>query len=438
MKCGGTNPHHVHFVGIGGIGMSALAQWYAAQGTRVSGSDTAASPVTRRLIEKGIAIAASHKSENLPAGAELVVYSDAVPEENPERAAARARGIPEQSYFEALGAVTRHFSQVVAVAGTHGKTTTTAMASLALHKSGVPLTAFVGSLVPQFPEGSNVLAAGDAACVVEACEYRNHLLNLSPTILVITNLEWDHTDWFLSVEALHETMRRAIARLPQGGALVYDGEDATLCALAGAASEGVVCIDYRAMDVPPLRVPGHFNRRNAQAAFAAACRVAPGSAASLREALGEFRGVWRRFEYKGRTRGGAAVYDDYAHHPTAVRETLRAARERFPEKRIIAAFQPHLYSRTRDLFDGFVDALTHADAVHLLPVYAARERQEDFPDVSSEKIARALSQHKRGAVQVHPTHGVLEAALRDTQGDAVIFILGAGDIYRVAAALVER
>ncbi|MHB8860681.1 MAG: Mur ligase domain-containing protein, partial [Minisyncoccota bacterium] len=255
-----------YFVGIGGIGMSALAQMLAEQEVAVSGSDRAASPVTELLETKGIRVSVgTQKSENVPPDADVVVYSDAVPESNPERARAAELGIPQLSYFEMLGKVSEG-RRTVAVAGTHGKTTTTGMLAKILQDAGAEPTAIVGSIVKDF--GSNYLAGASDAFVVEACEYRDHLLELTPQVLVLTNVEWDHTDYFPSLAALQETFRKAIAKVPEDGVIITNPHDKNIGPLLEAARARVV--DYTKEHAYELRMPGEFNQMNARAAAAAA------------------------------------------------------------------------------------------------------------------------------------------------------------------------
>src|SRR3989344_539091 len=341
----------VHFVGIGGIGMSALAQLFTDRGLQITGSDRAWSPVTELLEKKGIAIMMPQKAENVPQDADMIVYSDAVPLENPERVRAKELDIPEFSYFEMLGKVSED-KRTVAVAGTHGKTTTTGMLAKILRDAGASPTAVVGSLVKDF--GSNYLAGNSDLFIVEACEYKDHLLELSPQILVITNLEWDHTDFFSSLEALQATFKKAIERVPADGFIVTDPANTNIKPLLTGAKATIV--DYTKEPAYTLRLLGEFNQNNARAAAAAARVVLPEiTDTSIYGSVSAFQGTWRRFEYKGKTAKGAEVYDDYAHHPTAVRETLKALRAKVAGK-IIAAFHPHIYSRTRDLLDEFAAA----------------------------------------------------------------------------------
>ena len=428
----------VHFVGIGGIGMSALAQLFIDLGLQITGSDRARSPVTELLEKKGIAIMMPQKAENVPADAEMVVYSDAVQEDNPERTRARELGIHQVSYFEMLGKVSEG-KMTIAVAGTHGKTTTTGMLTKILKDAGASPTAIVGSIVKDF--GSNYLHGDSDIFVVEACEYKDHLLELSPQVLVITNLEWDHTDWFPSLAALQETFRKAIERMPENGVIVTNSSDPNIKALLAHAKAKV--IDYTKEPVYMLRLPGEFNQNNARAAAAAARAVQPTiSDENIRTSLASFQGTWRRFEYKGKTKNGADVYDDYAHHPTAVRETLKALREKVngppsPEAsarrgKIYVAFHPHLYSRTHDLLDEFAVAFSDADRVFIAPIYSAREI--DDGSISSETLAERI--RATGIDAVAFSFEKIESELAPLGSDTTIMTMGAGDIYKVADALV--
>ena len=420
-----TMPQRIYMVGIGGIGMSALAQLFAYQGRTASGSDREESPVTRLLEEKGIRVSIGQKKENIPEDTELVIYSDAVPEDNPERQAAKVRGIQELSYFDALGEISKQ-ARTIAVAGTHGKTTTTGMLAKILADCGKNPTAIIGSIVRDF--SSNFLAGNDDLFVVEACEYRDHLLKLLPEILVITNIEWDHTDYFPTFEDLQETFRKAVEKVPVHGCIVTDPSNQRIAAVVSHARAPI--IDYTTQSVPRLKLIGEFNIENAQAAKAAARAAFPHLQEAFTDrALMDYQGSWRRFEYKGKTRSGAIVYDDYAHHPTAISKTIVAAREEFPGKRITVVFHPHLYSRTRDLFDGFVGALSLADRIILAPIYAAREK--DTGEVSSETLARAIAV-KNPHARALPDFDSIRAELEKNMSEKdLIITMGAGDIYKV-------
>ena len=418
-------------IGIGGIGMSALAQLFTGEGKQVSGSDREASPTTELLESKGVHVVIGQHTENVPADAELVVYSDAVPESNPERVRAKEFGIKQLSYFGALGEVSTGRT-TIAVAGTHGKTTTTAMLTKILVDAGKQPTAVIGSIVRDF--GSNFVSGEHELFVVEACEYKDHLLEITPKILVITNLEWDHTDYFHSLGALQETFKKAVARVPADGVIIANPNDANVAAVLGGAQAPVV--DYTKETVPQLSLIGEFNAMNARAAAAAARALFPDiSQSSIDTSLASFKGTWRRFEEKGTSKNGALVFDDYAHHPTAVRETIHAAKQKFADKKIVVAFHPHLYSRTHDLMDGFATAFDEASEVLLAPIYAARE--EPIPGVTSEVLAQKIV--ARGiAAHAYPSLDAVHDALEVYGDDTLIITMGAGDIYKVADRLVQH
>jgi UDP-N-acetylmuramate--alanine ligase len=418
-----------HFVGIGGIGMSALAQMLKQDGVEVTGSDRETSPVTEMLEREGIHFLIPQQAENVPSDAEIIVYSDAVPADNPERARASELGIAQKSYFQMLGEVSAG-KRTVAVAGTHGKTTTTGMLARILKEAGVSPTAIIGSIVKDFD--SNYLAGNSDLFIVEACEYRDHLLELSPAVLVINNLEWDHTDYFPSFEALQETFRKAIEKVPADGTIVTDPKNPTIASLLAHARAKI--IDYTQEPTFELRLMGEFNQMNARAAAAAARAVVSGiSDEVIKKALTDFHGTWRRMEYKGKNKNGAEVYDDYAHHPTAAQVTLKALREK-TKGQIVVAFHPHLYSRTRDLLNEFATAFSHADQVLIAPIYAARE--VDDGSISSEILAERIC--TTGTEARALSMDEIKTELEKIPAGDTIITMGAGDIYKVADELVKE
>lgn len=420
----------VYMVGIGGIGMSALAQLLIAQGKEVSGSDREESPVTHMLAHKGIAVIIGHEQCAIPADTELLIYSDAIPSTNVERERAIEMGIPAMSYFEALGASTAE-GRTIAVAGTHGKTTTTGMLAKILQYAEKEPTAIVGSIVRDFE--SNFLAGRDDLFVVEACEYRDHLLKLDPKILVITNLELDHTDYFPNLEALQETFRIAAEKVPEDGAIVTNPYDPTIAAVLHNVRAPI--LDYTTQSIPALNQIGEFNQMNARAAKCAARAAFPHLQEEYTDrALMEFKGSWRRFEYKGETPNGALVYDDYAHHPTAVEKTIQAAREEFEGKKIVVAFHPHLYSRTRSLMNEFGRALASADEAIVAPIYAAREA--DDPSVTNEVLAD-VSRRFGGNVIALDSFDLIREKLLTYDDRYLIITMGAGDIYKIAEQISD-
>ncbi|HEY0010288.1 MAG TPA: Mur ligase family protein [Candidatus Paceibacterota bacterium] len=421
----------VHLSGIGGIGMSALAQYLKAEGMEVRGTDLEESPVTEMLRAAGIEVIMGEQvAANVHPDTDLLIYSDAVKEANPERTVARERGISELSYFGMLGNVSAA-KRTIAVAGTHGKTTTTGMLTRILKDAGAAPSAIIGSIIADF--GSNYVQGASDLFVVEACEYNRHFLSLTPQVLVITNVEFDHTDYFEDLEDVQKAFRELMEKVPENGAIITDTENENIIPMLEGLAAPV--IHYPAELAYPLRLPGEFNQMNARAAASAAKVLVPGlTDAQIAHSVGDFRGAWRRFDYKGKTPRGVDVYDDYAHHPTAIRETLRALRAKTTGK-VIVAFHPHLYSRTRDLLDGFARSFEDADRIIIAPIYAARET--DDGSVSSELLAERIRAEGMDA-EACTSVSAVEDLLRETgnPGD-VIMTMGAGDLYKVADELVR-
>jgi UDP-N-acetylmuramate--alanine ligase len=434
----------LHFIGIGGAGMSGLALVAVALGAEVSGSDQAESVALGRLRAAGAAVAVGHRAENVPDGAE-VVYSTAVPADNPERAAARARGLRELHRADLLGEITA-LRRCIAVTGTHGKTTTTSMVVHALRGCGLDPSYLVGGDVRS--TGVNAGWGAGEWVVVEADESDRSLLKLHPDVAVLTNAELDHHATYASQADLEETFRAFLA-LASSGVVVWDRPELRALARAAGGPE-VVAYDvpapaldaagsrfaWRGIDVA-LPLPGAHNAVNAAAALEA-CRLAGADPARAAAALADFPGAGRRFELLGTTATGARIYDDYAHHPTEVAATIAAARTLVGGRgRIVVVFQPHLYSRTRELASGFGTALAAADLAVVLDVYPARERAEDFPGVGGELIADAARAANGTRVEWSAGFDAAEALLRVElrEGD-VCLVMGAGDVDALGRRLL--
>jgi len=431
----------LHFIGIGGAGMSGLALVCARLGAQVSGSDRADSSYMERLRRAGLEPAVGHDAANLPEGAEVVV-STAIGAENPELALARERGI-EPIHRGALLAELCAEKRLIAIAGTHGKTTTTAMAVWALRAIGADPAFFIGGEVPGLgPDGTVANAGwGDGEWVVaEADESDASFLRLRPEVAVVTNVEMDHHTRWGSLAQLHEAFA-AFAAPARGLVRPVDEQMDWL----GQVDE-VVRFDSTVPGPAELNlaVPGEHNRRNARAALGA-LQLAGFDVAAATEALSGFRGVHRRLELKG-SRGPVHIYDDYAHHPTEVRAALSALRELQPS-RLIAVFQPHLYSRTKALGEEFGGALALADEVVVLDVYPAREEPVgELAGVSGLQVAQAAAERIGGKpVWWLPDLQLAQRALverLDRTGEAgegtVLVTIGAGDVFKLGEALVTE
>jgi UDP-N-acetylmuramate--alanine ligase len=450
--------------------MSGLALVARELGAEVSGSDRAESPALQRLREAGCVVVVGHDAANVPAERDAeVVHSTAVPQDNPERAIARERGQRELHRADLLAEITT-LRRCIAVTGTHGKTTTTSMVVHALRGCGMDPGYLVGGDLRS--TGSNAGWGSGEWVVVEADESDRSLLKLHPDVAVLTNAELDHHATYASQADVNETFRAFLARAT-GGVVVWDRPELRALASSGAAAApdgppttvapvtvadtGTTAtrVEVVPFDVPDpqldadgvrfawrgisvrLKIPGAHNALNAAAALEA-CRLAGADPQQAAQALEDFQGAGRRFERLGSTPTGAEVYDDYAHHPTEVAATIAAARTLEPG-RVVAVFQPHLYSRTRALARDFGRALAQADLVVVLDVYHARERPEDFPGVDGKLIADAAADAANGrAVAWLPrfddAERFLEAQLRD--GDACL-AMGAGDVDELARRLVS-
>jgi UDP-N-acetylmuramate--alanine ligase len=425
----------LHFVGIGGAGMSGLALVCARRGASVTGSDRVESPYMESLRAAGLEPVVGHDAANVPEDAELVV-STAIAEDNPELVAARAAGA-RVVHRGALLAELCAEKRLIAVSGTHGKSTTTAMIAWALRGIGADPATFVGAEVLGMGEGGAAANAGWGEgewAVAEADESDGSFLELKPEVAVVTNVEMEHHAHWGSLAALYRAFAEFVAPA-SGVALPADG---SLDDLAREARK--LGFDADVPGPPELRlgVPGRHNRANARAALAA-IELAGLDAAAAADALASFPGVKRRLEPKGR-RGGVHIYDDYAHHPSEVRAALAALRELEPE-RLTAVFQPHLYSRTKAFADQFGAALALADEALVLDVYPAREQPVgELAGVSGLDVARAAAERMGGrrvvwAPQAERAQELLEAT---EDGTGTLVTLGAGDVYKLGEALVEE
>jgi len=446
------DPRPVHFVGIAGAGMSALAELFLRRGVAVTGCD-AHPEQAEDLRRLGIDVDV-HDPVHADSARALVVTS-AMKKDHPELVRARSLGIPVIRRAEALGEATAS-RELVAVAGTHGKSTTTVMTAEALASAGRDPTALVGARVASW--SGNLRAGGDRLYVAEADEYDRSFLALSPTVAVVTNIEADHLDIYADLADI----RRAFAQFVRGArTIVLCADDPRANTLPTPSSTeviryGIASEDARllARDVEPcdsgsrarivyddddlgeitLRVPGRHNVLNALAAIGAGLALGA-KLDAMKAGLAAFSGVERRFQRVG-DRAGVVVIDDYAHHPTEIAATLAAARTSFPGWRVVAAFQPHLYSRTRDFAREFGEVLATADAVFLADIYAARE--QPMPGVTSELVANAIRQARGEVTWQGPRDALADALAREVRPHDLVLTMGAGDITRTGPELLAR
>lgn len=420
----------VHFIGIGGIGMSALARFFLHEKKRVSGSDRSPSEITKALEKEGATFFSSQVKENVADGIDLVVYTEAMPQGHEEMVAARALRVPMVNYFEALALVANQY-YLIAVSGTHGKTTTTAMLTDVFEEAGLDPTAIIGSL--RSKTGSNFRAGKSKYAIVEACEYRRDFLHLTPDVLVITNIEAEHLDYYKDLEDVQDAFHTFATQVREGGVVVTNPTDPNIAPIL----EGVSCkiIDYTKHLNPLLKLaqPGLHNQLDAAAAHAVAAFLDIDTKVTD-SALEAFAGTWRRFEYKGEL-NGAKVYDDYGHHPTEITATLSGAREMYPDKKILLIYQPHLDSRTEALFLDFVSALGKADHVILTPAYAARATGGSHD--STRKLAEALEKVNKNTEYIEDFGKIEDRARELADAKTVVLIMGAGNITEIAETLTK-
>jgi UDP-N-acetylmuramate--alanine ligase len=431
----------LHLIGLGGAGMSGYARVATQLGAAVSGSDRSDSSGLAALAELGVEVHVGHAAANLPEAQDVeVVHSSAIGPDNPERVEARRRGLRDRPRADLLAELSA-LKRTIAVAGAHGKTTTTSMVAHALIRCGLQPAYLIGGALTT--TGLNADWGAGEWLVVEADESDRSMLSLDVDVAVVTNVELDHHATFGSLAEVREVFRELLARAPH--AVLWNRPD--VVALRGGApfvafdapaprlDEAGSSFQWRGHEVR-LRVPGAHNARNAAAALEA-CLLAGADPAQAAAALGDFPGAGRRFQELGTTAAGARVVDDYAHHPTEVAATIAAARTQDP-RRVVAVFQPHLYSRTQRLAGEFGTALAGADVAAVLDVYPARERAEDFPGVSGLLVAEATADAADGRTVLWlPTFDAAEGALRSIlrEGDLCL-VLGAGDVDELGRRLV--
>lgn len=435
----------VHLIGVGGVSMSSLAEILMQMGYAVSGSDKTKSAVTERLSSSGIRVRIGHDAAHI-LGSDVIVYTAAVPRENPELRAAREAGMPILTRGELLGWLMLGYERRIGVAGTHGKSTTTSMLAVILMGAQVDPTVISGANLAEM--GGAYRIGGKSYFLFEACEYKDSFLSFYPTTAVIGNVELDHTDYFPNLARMEESFRTylsiaqigilnaddpAVARVAEGfagRAVTFGlGENADYRAenikLDGLFTEFDLIHHARMLGRIHLRVPGMHNVCNALSAAAAAMENGIDFEA-VKEGLARFGGAGRRFDYCGML-GGAPVYNDYAHHPTEIRATLTAAKTM--GKRVVCVFQPHTFARTHELFDGFAQALSLADRLYLADIYAARE--ENLWGVSSKQLADAIP----GARCPGDFSAIAEQLRREVGEGDLLLIMGAGDIISLASLL---
>lgn len=454
-----ANPIHVHFLGIGGISMSGIAELLLSKGYTVSGSDDTPSKLTEHLKTLGATVYYGLKAENITDGVDLVVFTGAIKPDNPEYVEAVRRGLPILSRAEVLGQIVANYPESIGIAGTHGKTTTASMISEILLEADADPTIMVGAVYPRI--GGNLRIGSSRHCVFEACEYTNSFLSFYPKIGIILNVSADHLDFFKDLDDIRHSFRLYAENIAPDGFLIINGAiddtdyftDNLKAASVTFALNDARC-NYYATDIEydsfgfgqfnvimhgknagriSLKQPGSYNIENALAAIAAAdCMGIPFDV--ITRALSGFDGAERRFQLKG-TLNGVTVIDDYAHHPDEIRSALTAALH-YPHKKLWCVFQPHTYTRTKALLNEFADALSIADAVVLAKIYSARET--DTLGISSDDIRILLEKSGIEAVYLPTFEEILEFLKKNCSTGDMLITMGAGDIVNVGEMYLKN
>ncbi len=453
----------IHFIGIGGIGVSAIAKMMILLNKKVSGSDLVSSEITNDLKKKGAKIFIGHQKKNLKKDVDLVIYSPAVPKNNPEREKAKKLKIPQFSYPEFLGEISKNYFTIT-VSGTHGKTTTTALIGLILEKAGLDPTVIVGSLVKNFSYG-NLRFGQSKYLIVEGCEWRAHMLKLKPKIIVLTNLEQDHLDYYKDLNDIIFHFQKYIDKLPIDGKIILNIDDENLLKKllphrkvisygikkpADVMAKNIkIGAGFQKFDLVAdsnfydlklkinnlnSKIPGIFNIYNFLAA--STCALALGvNPKIIKDVLENFSGVWRRFEVHDLKIKNLKlkIVSDYAHHPTAVKNTIVAAKEFYPKKRIFVVFQPHHHHRTKTLFNEFVKSFDDVDLAIISEIYsvAGREEKKDQDISSKDLVKEIIKRTGKKIIYAKDLKETKKFILENLQDDDVLLIMGAGDIYKI-------
>ena len=451
-------PLHIHFIGIGGISMSGLAEILLGEDFVISGSDSKSSPLTQALEKKGATIYYGQRATNITDDVDVVVYTAAIHPDNPEFACAKEKGLPMLTRAELLGQIMRNYDTPVAISGTHGKTTTTSMVSHILLAGDCDPTISVGGILPAI--GGNIRVGNSETFVTEACEYTNSFLSFFPKISIILNMDADHLDFFKDIDDIRHSFRRFAELLPADGTLIINADTPKYEDIIRDLPCNVITYglehdaDYQAADITYdkyghasfsvlrngvkvgsyyLKVPGIHNVSNALAAIALGHLLGLSEEVIIK-GLGSFTGTDRRFQYKGIV-DGVTVIDDYAHHPTEIRATLSAA-ENYPHQRLVLVFQPHTYSRTKAFLDDFADVLSMADVVVLADIFAARE--QNTYGVSSKDILSRLKAKGTEAYYFPSFEEIEKFLLKNCVNGDLLITMGAGNIVEIGEALLGK
>ncbi len=452
------NPYEkIYMIGIGGIGMSAIAELLLTSGKEISGSDINSSEITKRLIDKGIEIFIGHSAEHIK-DMDLVIYTSAVHPDNPEFAKAKELNIPVMDRAEALGLLMKTYKERIAVSGAHGKTTTTSMISMIFEDSGVDPTILVGGMIEEL--SGNVKVGKNDYMITEACEYKENFLKFHPTLEIILNVDEDHLDYFRDLKHIMDAFGRFTECLPKKGTIVANFDDYNVRVVCSTSDKKTISYgingdaDYKAVNIVytdkgtpsfevlkkgepygrfELSVPGKHNIYNSLAAIAAS-DVFGIEMDIIQKRLKSFHSPKRRFEIKHR-QNGITIIDDYAHHPSEIKATLEAA-ERYPHRKIWSIFQPHTFSRTKALLSDFSSSFGKADRVVITDIYAARE--EDLGQVHSSALANLVKEEGVDVKYISSFEDVARHVAGLAEPGDLILTMGAGDVYKIGDLIAKK
>lgn len=452
-----NTPRHIHFIGIGGISMSGLAEILLGKGFRISGSDNNVSALTKHLEEAGAVVMIGQSADHISPDTDLVVYTAAIHPDNPEFIAAKEQGIPMLSRAQLLGQIMQNYDLPINIAGTHGKTTTTSMCAHILMRAGLDPTVTLGGILPSI--GGNIRVGGTKYFVAEACEYTNSFLSFFPKIELILNVDADHLDFFKDLDDIASSFHRFAALIPEDGTLIINRDTAKYDVVTDHLACGIITYslngdaDYTAEDVHfnengcasfvclergkpignfRLCIPGMHSVSNSLAVIALSRKLGL-SPEIIAQGIADFHGADRRFERKG-TAFGATIIDDYAHHPTEIRAVITAARQ-MPHKKLWVVFQPHTYTRTKALLPDFADALSLADHIVLSDIYAARE--VNTVGISSEDLRAEIEKRGTRADYFSSFKEILEFLKTQLKEGDMLITMGAGNIVDVGEDLLR-
>ncbi len=414
---------NIHFVGIGGIGTSSLAQILHEKGYTITGSDSTPSTITKALKIKGIKISYEHNKKNITKTHNLVIFSPAIPQKNPEITEAKKRKIRCISYPKALGELSKkHYT--IAVSGTHGKSTTTAMLASTMIKAKLDPTIVIGTKMQEL-KNKNFRTGKSKYLLIEACEYKESFLHFNPDILIITNIEADHLDHYKTFANYKKAFKKLIDKVPKDGKIIINPKDKTSKILTKNKKQTVIASEK----IVPL-VPGEFNLENASIAGTTA-KILNIPSSTIKKTIQNYKGSWRRMEYKKTKIGKLIFIDDYAHHPTEIKLTLQAIKEKYPKKKILCVFQPHQYSRTKILLKDFGKSFKDANKVIVPNIYKVRDTQEDIKKICTDDLVKEINNTNKKAIN---GNGIKETAkyIKNNHKDFdIVITMGAGDIDEI-------